>query len=224
MVAEFFLAIFATDTLIGGRRKAFGVPPSCDLPAQKQEEREGDQCPRIGARDENEGREHHCEVPVVDAAIGAASIFHKPSLEGAEKQNADHIAHAVSKRDKHKNSGIDDLCVVEHTEDGVESDPSRCHREGARTRLQDRRSFARGDIIAGKLLLATGAFEVRREKAKRHFHREDNADGPKKPGRVFIAAKKPVAVTYSIDKVYGRGSEKEQGAKDQLDEMHRHNP
>ena len=223
VVAEFFLAVLATDALVGGFREAFGAQAEGDLPAQEQKKREGKECPSVGARNEDERCEHHREVPVIDAAIGTASVFHKPSLEGAEKQDADHIAHAVGEGDEHENACVDDVGVIQEADHRIERDPYRRHGEGAFARHKCGCAFVRRHIIARKLLLATGAFEVRREETESHFHREDHADTPKEPRGVFVAAKKSIAVLYSVDNIYDRGSEEEQRAADELDEMHRHN-
>ena len=104
VVAELFLAVLATDALVGGFREAFGAQAEGDLPAQEQKKREGKECPSVGTRNEDERCEHHREVPVIDAAIGTASVFHKPSLEGAEKENANHIAHSI--RQAYQNENI----------------------------------------------------------------------------------------------------------------------
>ena len=81
-------------------------------------------------------------------------------MEGAEKQNADHVAHTVSECDEHKNAGIDDVGEVQETDDRIEGDPGRRHREGTLARHKNRLGFFRGDKSTCKLLLATGAFEA----------------------------------------------------------------
>ena len=160
MVAEFFLTVFATDAFIGGIREAFGVKTECDLPAQQKKERERQKCPRIGARDEDERGKHHREIPVIDAAIGAATVFHEPSLEGAEKQNANEIADTISEGDEDEDARVDDLQKVKCANRSVQKDPSRRHREGANARYEHGFGFARRNVVARKLLLATGAFEL----------------------------------------------------------------
>ena len=134
MVAEFFLAILTTDALVGGFREAFGAQVEGDLPAKKQKKRESKERPCVGARNEDERCEHHCEIPVIDAAIGTASVFHKPSLEGAEKQDADHIAHAVSEGDENENACVNNMGVVQEANHRVEGDPDRSHSESALSR------------------------------------------------------------------------------------------
>ena len=44
-------------------------------------------------------RKHHSEIPVIDTAGSAASVFHKPGLKGAEKQNTNHVAHPIRQAD-----------------------------------------------------------------------------------------------------------------------------
>ena len=82
-----------------------------DLPFNKQRQREGDQddCEWIhdvtvlsfGDDDEDERGEDHGEVPIVDAASGAAAVVHHPRLEGAEEQDADHVGDGIEQGDDH---------------------------------------------------------------------------------------------------------------------------
>ncbi len=80
--------------------------------------------------DEDERSEHHRKIPIIYAAIGAASVFHKPSLEGAEKEDAYHIANAVSEGDEYEYARVNDICEIENSDRAVEGKPSR--RNGKR--------------------------------------------------------------------------------------------
>ena len=112
----------------------------------------------MGNKDER--GEHHCKIPVIYAAIGAATIFHKPSLEGAEKEDADHIANAVSEGDEYEYARVNDICEIEYSDRAVEGKPSRRDGESAPRGLQFGFFGLCRDKIAGKLLLTTGTFEL----------------------------------------------------------------
>ena len=109
--------------------------------------------------DENERCEHHCEIPIIDPAIGAASVFHKPSLKRAEKQYADHIANAVGEGDEDQDARIYDTREIENSDYSVECKPSHGDSEGALPRLKARSAFGCGNEISCELLLTAGAFE-----------------------------------------------------------------
>ena len=93
---KFLGAIRASQIAVGVHRKALGMPKKSYLPTCQQRYRECQQAPGVRLLDKEEWREHHCVVPVVDAAGAAAFVFEKPRLEGTEKEYAYHIAHGVS--------------------------------------------------------------------------------------------------------------------------------
>ena len=68
MEAELFVAVLAGEAGVGGFREALGTEPQSQLPAQKDAQGHGQKAPGVGVGDEEQGGEHHGEVPVVDAA------------------------------------------------------------------------------------------------------------------------------------------------------------
>ena len=144
---------------IGRFGKSFGVSAVVPFPANQDRQRKYDEAIRIRVRNEDQRREHHCEIPIVYAAVSTASVFHKPRLERAEKEYADHIANAVCEGDEDQDSRIYDTREIENSDYSVECKPSRRNGKGTLPRLKVR-SFLRGwDEISCELLLTTGAFE-----------------------------------------------------------------
>ena len=111
--------------------KAFGMAAVGPFPANQDRQRKRDEAIRIGVRNEDQRCEHHREIPIVYAAIGTASVFHKPRLERAEKEDADHITNAVCKGDEDQNSRIYDTRKIYEPDYSVECKPSCRNGEGA---------------------------------------------------------------------------------------------
>ena len=95
--------------------ETFGMALVIPFPTEQKHKRECDEAISVGMRNEYERREHHCEVPIIDSAIGAAAVFHKPRLKWAEKEDANHIANAVGKGDQDQNSCIYNICKIKRT-------------------------------------------------------------------------------------------------------------
>ena len=112
MVTKLFGAILTIQTRIRFFGEAFGVEMNGELPANEKHEREEKQAPRIEARDKHERREHHREIPIIDAADCTAFILHYPRLERAEKEDAYHITDCICKADQYQYSRIDHFCIV----------------------------------------------------------------------------------------------------------------
>ena len=85
VVTELFLAVFAGKAGVGFLGEAFGMSAQGDLPTQQQEKRQSDKAPCMQIWDKDQGGEHHGEIPVVDAAGGAAAVLEQKGLEGTEK-------------------------------------------------------------------------------------------------------------------------------------------
>ena len=85
VVTELFRTRCTGQAGVGVDGKPFRESAEGDFPAYKQQERKSKQTPRIQVWDEHQRREHHGIIPVVDPAVAAASVFHKPCLEGTEK-------------------------------------------------------------------------------------------------------------------------------------------
>ena len=109
MLAELFVTMLAGNAGVSRFGKAFGMASVIPFPTEQKQKRECNEAVCVRMRYENEGREHHCEVPVVDTAVGTASVFHKPGLEGAEKEDADHIANAVRESYEDQYSRVDNI-------------------------------------------------------------------------------------------------------------------
>ena len=131
--------------------------------------------------DQDERGEHHCIVPVVYTAATAAFILHKPGLEGAEEENADHIAYRVEEGYYDKDTRIDDAGEIEGGYRTVKRDP---YNKGDERALRAREiglvHIGRGKVAA-ELLLTPHALEARGEEAQDHLRDEEHPDENKKP-------------------------------------------
>jgi len=173
-------------------------------------------------RNENKGCEHHRKIPIIDPAFGTASVFHKPCLEGTEKENADHIANAVGKAYKNKNAGIDNPEEIKKTEQSVERKPRGGNGKGAFPGMPIGLGFALGLKVALELLLATHAFEPRRKKAEKHLYCINDPDNSQ--NKIFdpesaVAFGKAMNLNKNVD---NKRREKQSRSIDQLEIMHRH--
>ena len=123
MMAELFLTLSAAYTAVSVGGKSFGVRLIGYLPAEKQSKGQGkhDQGEHVGNK--HKRREHHGEIPIVYAAIGTATVLHKPCLEGTKEQNAYHIADAVSQADQHQSALVYDSQQVKPTDSAVQGYP-----------------------------------------------------------------------------------------------------
>ena len=99
--------------------KAFGMAAVGPFPANQDRQRKRDEAIRIGVRNEDQRCEHHREIPIVYAAIGTASVFHKPRLERAEKEDADDVADGIGDRDQEENAAVDDVREIQRTDHTV---------------------------------------------------------------------------------------------------------
>ena len=99
MLAKLLVAMAAGGVGVGRCGESLGMAVVGPFPTDQNRQRKRDEAIRVGVWDENKGREHHREIPIVDAAVGAASILHKPGLERAEKQDTDDVAHRKADTD-----------------------------------------------------------------------------------------------------------------------------
>lgn len=217
MVAELFLAVLAVEAGIGGVRESLGAAAQGDLPAEQKQKGQAQQAPGELASDEHEGGEHHGEVPVVDAADGAASVFHEPCLEGTEEKNADHVAHAVGKADKDQDALVDDVQIVEETDGTVERDPHQHNSQRSFPGLQGRLTLPRRLKVSLELLAASHAFQLGREETACHFNGVYGPDDAEQPLILLVAAEEIAGVLDSVDHVDRAGQKQKEGAIDQLD-------
>ena len=130
-----------------------------NLPHDKQGKSHKKQAPCVVIGNENEWCEHHCKIPVIDSASGAALVFHKPGLKRAEKQNTYHIAHRVKKADEQKDTLINYIGKVKRADYAVENYPRKDNsRRGFFAVQLDFFHFSR-DEIASELLLTAHTFK-----------------------------------------------------------------
>ena len=106
MQEELFVAVLAGEAGGGVLRKALGAESEGQLPAKQDDEGHGQKAPGVGVGDEEQGGEHHGEIPVVDAAGGAALVLHEPGLEGTEEKDADDITNGIYTAQQDHNSVI----------------------------------------------------------------------------------------------------------------------
>lgn len=135
MATELFGAILTAERFVRAFGEAFGVAFIGDLPAHEDDECEAEERICIDRRDEQKRREEHCKIPIVDAAGGAAAVFHEPRLEGAEKEDADDVTDAVGEGNYCEEVFIDDMENIEREDGGIECDPYSRDGEGCFPRL-----------------------------------------------------------------------------------------
>ena len=184
-MAELFLTVRAGEARIRFLGKALGVYSDGKLPYDEKQKRNAEQTPRIKIRNENERGKHHGEIPIVDPTASAAFVFHKPSLEGAEEKNADHIADGVRKADEQKNALVDDMRIVENADDRVERKPRRRNVDRGSRDALGRLGVLRGNEILFELLLTSHAFRVGGEESQKHFQNEYDPDDAENDGQSF---------------------------------------
>ncbi len=223
MLAKFFVTVLTRNAGVRRLGKAFGVAAVVPLPAEQNHQRERDEAIRIWMGDENEGCEHHCEIPVVDPAIGAASVFHKPSLKRTEKQDADHIAHAVCKSNEYEYSRVDDIGKIESSNDAVKRKPSHSDAEGALPRLETRSVFGRRDKIPRKLLLAARTFEFGGKESARHLDCVNDPYKCEKPMQGLGIFKQHFPSRGFLENINRQYADKHKRANHHFDVMHRGN-
>ena len=107
MDAKFLGTILAAEIAVGILRETFGVPEKRDLPSSQQRHRECQQAPCVGLLHKEQRSEHHGVVPVIDATGAATLVFQKPSLEGTEKEDANHVAHRIGQTKQNHNAVVE---------------------------------------------------------------------------------------------------------------------
>lgn len=145
--------------------------------------------------DQDERGEHHRIIPVVYTAAAAAFILHKPGLEGAEEENADHIADRVEEGYYDKDTRIDDAGEIEDGYRTVKRDP---YKEGDERALRAREirlvHICRSEV-ASKLLLTPHTLKARGEEAQDHLRDEEHPDENKKPPIVLECTEHGIRVS-----------------------------
>ena len=92
---ELLCAVLTAKVVVGALAEPLRVPEEGQLPPEQQGHGQSEKAPGVGLLDEEQRREHHGVVPVVDAAGAAALVLHEPGLDRAEEQDTDHVAHGV---------------------------------------------------------------------------------------------------------------------------------
>ena len=119
MLTQFFFTLGTGQGLIGLRGPTLRMEAIGDLPLGQKHQRHEYQTPGVDGGDEDQGRAHHGKIPVVNAAGTTTAVAHHPGLEGADPQDADHIAHTVSQADQDQNALINDACIVQKSDDTI---------------------------------------------------------------------------------------------------------
>ena len=130
-----------------------------ELPRDKESQGDTEQAPGERVRDEHEGGEHHCVIPIIYTAAAAALILHKPSLEGAEEKNADHITYGIRKADDNEDRLINKIGEVKHSDSAVQCEPCERYGKCGLPRLKLWVCVLCGHEIARELLLTSHALE-----------------------------------------------------------------
>ena len=158
MGTQFFRTIAALQIIIRIFRKPFRMQVKCNFPANQKCDRQHKQAPGISLSDKKQRSEHHCVIPVVDPALAAAFVFHKPRLEGAEKQNADDITDRIRAAQQDHDPVIQETRHMQSTENAVKNNPDKRDQYRRIIIMNHYICSAGFDIIARKLLLTAGAF------------------------------------------------------------------
>ena len=101
-----------------------------DLPSEQKCNRQQKQAPGIAAAHEEQRREHHGVIPVVDTAGAAALVLHKPALKRAEEKDTDHIADGVSAAEENHNAVVQNAAHMQCPEETVEDNPDQRNQNG----------------------------------------------------------------------------------------------
>ena len=160
MAAKLFLTARAIKTFICACGKSLGMHLIRYLPSEKQKERTSEERIGVYARDKDEGREHHCEIPIINSARCTATVLHKPGLERTEEKNTYDIAHRECYRNKNDDAFIYKSDEVKKSDNGIKPEPSKCNRGGnAPGLIGGLDIFADRLVISSELLLASHTFK-----------------------------------------------------------------
>ena len=120
MLAKLFLTIATRQAAIRVFREPFGIETVQQFPLQQEKQGHAENAPTPSVHKENERREHHRIIPIIDTAIGTAFAVQYPCLEGTEEKHANHIADPVRKTDEDEYSLVEYPCIVQDTKRAVE--------------------------------------------------------------------------------------------------------
>ena len=160
MMAKLLGAVVTAYATVGLGRKSLGMKLIGDLPTRENYSRKTEESPGVKAGHKDTRGKHHNEIPVVYSAVRAASVLHHPGLEGAEEENADHIANTVCRAYYEQNTGVDNVKEVKRAYRSVKSNPGGEHDKCALPGHKLGLCFAGGDEVRLKLLLTAGALKL----------------------------------------------------------------
>ena len=147
MGTELFGAVFAMEIGVGVFGKPFRMAEEGDFPADEQGHGEGQKAPGVAAPHEEEGREHHGIIPVIDAAGAAALVLEEPGLEGTEELDADDIADGIGAAEEDHDAVVEEADHMQGAKEAVEADPDEGDEDGGVVVGNDDIGFAGFDII-----------------------------------------------------------------------------
>ena len=177
VVAEMLCAVDTAEAGVGILKIALRSEPGTQLPAQKQQQRQCNEHIGKGMAEENQGSEHHDEVPVVDTAAAAALVHHHPALERAEEENADHVAHRIGQGNKNQQAPVNDTAEIQCKNQSIQSDPENNDGKYGPEGAFSQRLFpciAAGSVILLEVLLTAHALKLGGEEAQEYFQRENH--------------------------------------------------
>jgi len=218
VVAELFLTLAAVQGTVGLFGKPLGVTADGDLPPDQQGQGAGQEAPGVPGGDKDQRGSHHGVVPVINAAGGAALVLHEPGLEGAEEEDADHVAHGVGQAHQQEDACVDDPGEIQAADGPVQGGPGQDDGQGGLPGLQVHplRRLVPGLVVFPELLLTAHTLQGGGEEPQDHLHDQDQPhhpqkgmDGPDIPEELF-------RVPDQVGGIDQAGPQEEQGTKDQL--------
>ena len=198
MVAELFLTGPAGHAGIGPDREPLRMQMIGDLPSGQEDQGHAQQAPGIQMRQEQEGREHHGVIPVIDAAVRTASVLQDKGLERTKEQDADHITDTVCQANQYKDIPVNDLLKEEKSEQPVQGQPGSSRGESTPGRHQIQLRPSGGLIIPGELFLRTHTLQFRREESQDHFDRVYDPDDQQEPAVLLQSLVKAVPASDPV--------------------------
>ena len=158
-------------------------------------------------------------IPIKNSAGCTAFVFHYPFLERTEKQYAYHIHDGEEQTDDEYYLLVDDVCIVQQTDDCRRKHGDECHGDCRVFFVGDDVFFGHlaGFEVAPELLLAAHALQSGGEEAQEYLHNKNRPYDSEnyRPVRKNI---KQIAVPHkTVGKIRTHGAQKQQTAKTQLE-------
>ena len=131
----------------------------CNFPADQQRYGERRQYKGVILPDKKQRGEHHGIVPIVNAAVCAASALQKPALKRAEKEDTDQIADGVSTAKDDHHAIVQQSLPVKKAKECVAPYPDHCDQNSCMIVLNLDFRLSGFFVVSGKLFLRTGALK-----------------------------------------------------------------